>query len=179
MQSSRKIRHPHKRLQHLAGRHLLSFLFPDFPRGEIEIGGTNKPFLPSKLYDFSISHCRQFAAAIVSLGERVGVDVELVTPQVEKIKNKFLNADEVRFVDAQVPTIQLTLLTVLWCAKEAMYKWYGLGKVDFREMLRVSPFVLTIEGDIEATFTKGIYQEKLTLRYIIIEGLCLVWAATP
>ena len=28
---SREITHPHKRLQHLAGRYLLQSLFPDFP----------------------------------------------------------------------------------------------------------------------------------------------------
>jgi len=27
----RNITHPHKRLQHLAGRYLLQYLFPDFP----------------------------------------------------------------------------------------------------------------------------------------------------
>ena len=31
----REITHPHKRLQHLAGRYLLRFLFPDFPFDEI------------------------------------------------------------------------------------------------------------------------------------------------
>ena len=42
----RSITHPHKRLQHLAGRYLLPFLFPDFPHEEIEIADTRKPFLP-------------------------------------------------------------------------------------------------------------------------------------
>ena len=33
----RNITHPHKRLQHFAGRHLLSILFPYFPTEAIKI----------------------------------------------------------------------------------------------------------------------------------------------
>ena len=41
----REITHPHKRLQHLAGRYLLKYLFPDFPTELIRIADTRKPFL--------------------------------------------------------------------------------------------------------------------------------------
>ena len=40
---NRAITHPHKRLQHLAGRYLLKYLFPDFPYTEIVIADTRKP----------------------------------------------------------------------------------------------------------------------------------------
>ena len=62
----RDVTHPHKRLQHLAGRFLLQYLFPDFPYGLIQIADTNKPYLPNEQYHFSISHCGDYAAAIVS-----------------------------------------------------------------------------------------------------------------
>ena len=73
------VSHPHKRLQHLAGRYLLPELFPDFPLEEIVIADTKKPFLENEKYHFSISHCGNFAAAIVSSRDRVGVDIEMVT----------------------------------------------------------------------------------------------------
>ncbi|MGN6355248.1 MAG: 4'-phosphopantetheinyl transferase family protein, partial [Parafilimonas sp.] len=38
----KSITHPHKRLQHLAGRYLLQYLFPDFPYAEILIADTKK-----------------------------------------------------------------------------------------------------------------------------------------
>ena len=60
------VSHPHKRLQHLAGRYLLTCLFPDFPLEEVLIADTRKPFLPNEAYHFSISHCGDFAAAIAS-----------------------------------------------------------------------------------------------------------------
>ncbi len=171
----REIIHPQKRLQHLAGRYLLPFLFPDFPHEEIEIADTRKPFLPEEQYHFSISHCGNYAAVLVSSNKRVGVDVELITPRVERIKHKFLHADEVRFVNSRSTSQQLNLLTLLWSAKEAMYKWYGLGEVDFSEMMRTFPFQLKAAGEIEAVFLKGSFQKKLTLHYIVNEGLCAVW----
>lgn len=175
---ARPISHPHKRLQHLAGRYLLPFLFPDFPNEEIEIADTRKPFLLDERYHFSISHCSNYAAAIVSSNNRVGVDVELVTPRVEKIKHKFLHPSEVRFVNSQLLNEQVNLLTILWSAKEAMYKWYGLGEVDFSEMMRTFPFELKAVGEIEAAFMKGQLQKKLTLHYKFNEGLSMVWVAS-
>ena len=62
----RDVSHPQKRLQHLAGRYLLTELFADFPLEEILIADTRKPFLADEKYHFSISHCGQYAAAIVS-----------------------------------------------------------------------------------------------------------------
>ena len=82
----REITHPHKRLQHLAGRYLLKYLFPEFPVSLIQIADTRKPFLDDEAYHFSISHCANFAAVIVSKENRVGVDIELATQKVERIK---------------------------------------------------------------------------------------------
>lgn len=174
----REITHPHKRLQHLAGRYLLPFLFADFPYEEIEIADTRKPFLPNEQYHFSISYCNKYAAAIVSRDFRVGVDVEFITARLEKIKQKFLHPDELRFVNSQLPGQQLKLLSVLWSAKEAIYKWYGLGSVDFSEMMRTFPFPLWQEGNIEAAFMKDHFQQKLLLNYKLIEELMLVWVAS-
>src|SRR5215210_6842215 len=90
----RDVTHPHKRLQHLAGRFLLQFLFPDFPYELIQIADTRKPFLPAEQYHFSISHCGDYAAAIVSRASRVGVDIEVPTEKINRIQDKFLSADE-------------------------------------------------------------------------------------
>lgn len=63
---SRNITHPVKRCQHLAGRYLLQYLFPDFPVWLIQIADTRKPYLTDDPFHFSISHCGAYAAAIVS-----------------------------------------------------------------------------------------------------------------
>ena len=82
----RSITHPHKRLQHLAGRYLLKYFFSDFPHHEILIADTRKPYLPYEQYHFSISHCGSFAAAIVSSTNRIGIDIEIPCEKVERIE---------------------------------------------------------------------------------------------
>src|SRR5512138_800633 len=100
------ITHPHKRLQHLAGRFLLKYLFPAFPVRLIKIADTKKPFLEDEAYHFSISHCDDYAAAIVSKKERVGVDVEIPSFKIDRIKNKFLNEKEFSILDPQFSITQ-------------------------------------------------------------------------
>jgi len=174
----REITHPLKKLQHLAGRYLLPLLFPDFPNHEIEIADTRKPFLPNEQYHFSISHCNKYAAAIVSRSQRVGIDVELITPRLFKIKEKFLHREELRFVNSRPAADQLILLSILWSTKEAIYKWYGAGEVDFSDMMRTFPFSLAIEGELQAAFMNEVLQQNLIVRYKIMNELTLVWVAS-
>ncbi|MBW0178162.1 MAG: 4'-phosphopantetheinyl transferase superfamily protein [Sediminibacterium sp.] len=169
----KEITHPHKRLQHLAGRYLLLYLFPDFPAATIAIADTRKPFLPNEAYHFSISHCGDYAAAIVSKTERVGVDIELLTPRVEKIKHKFLHPDELKML-VQTNADPVTILTLLWSAKEAMFKWWGNGDVDFSDVLRIHELPAQLEGIMNASFIKKeIY--PLLLHYRLFGNLTLVW----
>lgn len=171
----RSITHPHKRLQHLAGRYLLVYLFPGFPHEQIEIADTRKPFLPDEAYHFSISHCGDYAAAIVSTNRRVGIDVELFTPKIEKVMYKFLHADELAFVEKQQGD-HLPLLTLLWSAKESLFKWWGRGEVDFREVMRLQPFELNDAGLISGSFIKpGIVEAHMNLDYRLMDTLSLVW----
>jgi len=167
----RNIAHPHKRLQHLAGRYLLRFLFPDFPYHAIEIATTKKPYLPNEAYHFSISHCGDYAAAIVSSTYRVGVDVELVTERVVKIAQKFLHEEEQKMFNIQSSMVNVQQLTLLWSCKEAMFKWWGNGEVDFSEMMRIEPFQLANSGSIQASFK----ETPLQLQYELFGKLCLVW----
>ena len=107
------ITHWHKRLQHLAGRYLLQALYPDFPYHLIEIADTRKPFLPNEKYHFSISHCGDYAAVIVSEEKRVGIDIELVTPKIEFIQHKFLSENEIGMVNGQWSIVNKVYKSVL------------------------------------------------------------------
>ena len=89
-----------------------------------------------------------------------------------------MHADELRFVNAQLPSQQTSLLTLLWSAKEAMYKWYGLGEVDFSEMMRTFPFVKGAYGAIDGLFMKSPLEKQLSLQYKIWDDVCLVWLKT-
>ncbi|RFS20619.1 4-phosphopantetheinyl transferase [Chitinophaga silvatica] len=166
------IHHPHKRLQHFAGRYLLVNLFPDFPIHDITISNTKKPVLNCQTYYFSISHCADYAAAIVSKKAPVGIDIEEAKPKIELVSHKFLAPEEAAFID---PNHDLQHKTICWSAKEAMFKWYGHGKVDFRANMNLQPFPYQVAGFITADFNKPDANTRLYLQYIMENGLCLAW----
>ncbi|MBI5858693.1 MAG: 4'-phosphopantetheinyl transferase superfamily protein [Sphingobacteriales bacterium] len=169
----RDVTHPHKRLQHLAGRFLLQYLFPDFPFELIQIADTRKPFLPDEQYHFSISHCGDYAATIVSRNSRVGIDIEIPTSKVETIMHKFLNREEKQqFYKSRSTTHDSRLTTLLWSAKESVFKWYGDGGVDFREHIHLLKQHEENET-IECFFSKT--NSDLTIHYRQFEHLVLAW----
>jgi phosphopantetheinyl transferase len=169
----KNISHWHKRLQHLAGRQLLKELYPKFPLSLIQIADTKKPFLQNGNYHFSISHCGNYVAAIVSKQNRVGVDVEIVTPKVEKLANKFLSLQEQSLltgVDFEKGC------TLFWSVKEAVYKWYGLGGLDFKKDMPINLFTGNFnEGEVICNFKS---QVLLNLHYLFFDDKCLVWVVT-
>jgi phosphopantetheinyl transferase len=173
------ITHPHKRLQHLAGRFLLRYLFPNFPYSEIQIADTRKPFLPNEAFHFSISHCNDFAAAIVSTTQRVGIDIEQIDKKVLKIVHKYLNEQErinfdlLNFEQEHNLSLQHKVATLLWSVKESLFKWYGLGNVDFKTMLQLQFQPINENGSINATIELPSSSLPLNVHYAFFRSLCL------
>lgn len=174
----RDVTHPHKRLQHLAGRFLLQFLFPDFPYELIKIADTRKPFLPDEQYHFSISHCGDYAAAIVSRDKRVGIDIEIPVEKIARIMYKFLTAKEHGIFNL-VPgagngsaTNTYQEPTLLWSAKEAVFKWYGNGGIDFRKQIQLLKQNETTET-IDCFFSRN--ELELIIHYRQFDSLVLAW----
>jgi phosphopantetheinyl transferase len=180
----RDVTHPHKRLQHLAGRFLLQYLFPDFPYQLIEIADTRKPFLPDEQYHFSISHCGDYAATIVSKDSRVGIDIEIPVEKILKITDRFLSGAEKKMFNIprltdvvgqeySIPNSRLP--TLLWSAKESVFKWDGNGGVDFRKQIQLGK---QHEGNetISCYFSKN--NTELTIHYRQFEHLALAWVVS-
>ena len=177
----RDVSHPYKRLQHLAGRYLLPTLVDDFPMTEILVADTRKPYLEKEQYHFSISHCGNFAAAVVSNKNRVGVDIELVTPRIRTITHKFLTENEKAFLQEWelISKVHLELTTIIWSAKEAIYKWYSVGPLDFKKHMRLAgpvtfdpnewvelPFVFNKDAEIPLTIMARVF-DPLVVAYVV------------
>jgi 4'-phosphopantetheinyl transferase EntD len=183
----REITHPHKRLQHLAGRYLLKYLFPDFPNEEILIADTRKPYLPNEQYHFSISHCGNYAAALVSPDHRTGIDIEKPVEKIARVMHKFLHENDLMFLSESVlyHHSPLQLLTVIWGAKEALFKWYSLGDIDFKEHMQLNgaivfnydelrlPFVFKKTGSVPLTIYTRLFDE-LVLSWVVTEDVQLL-----
>jgi phosphopantetheinyl transferase len=186
----REVTHPHKRLQHLAGRFLLQFLFPGFPYALIRIADTRKPYLPDEEYHFSISHCGDYAAAIVSTDQRVGIDIEIPSPRIRIIARKFLSEREKEYLSADDKLflrqwgmdrkIETAFLTFLWSAKESIFKWYGKGQVDFSDHMSLSgEIVINDDDSLEMPFVFSKHgSHRLTIYGRLIERLALAWVMT-
>jgi len=180
----RSITHPHKRLQHLAGRYLLRFLFPQFPLELIQIADTRKPFLENELFHFSISHCGDFAAVLVSTQNRVGVDIEIVSKKILKVQHKFASGEEMAVVQEGLAgeatqTITNRELTLIWCCKEAVFKWYGTGEVDFKNHMQVQG-IRTWDGKLFQTSLcfKKEKEQVLLLQSHFFDNICLSYVVT-
>lgn len=174
----RSITHPHKRLQHLAGRFLLKELYPGFPYELIKIADTRKPFLENEAFHFSISHCGDYAAVMVSTLNRVGVDVERISVKVDKVKHKFLSAAEQELVNKIQETSgkePYTFLTMAWSIKEALFKWYGAGELDFIEDMHINEMNFSnSNGRAECSITKESVQH-LTADLMLLGNECVCW----
>ena len=171
------ITHPHKRLQHLAGRILLTELYEDFPLELIKIADTKKPFLADEAYHFSVSHGGDYAAAIVSKQNRVGVDIEIPQEKIKIIQHKFLNLEEMQVLDI-LPYDFHHMLTLSWSIKESMFKWYGAGEVDFKLHMKINECVVNDnQFTAHCTFLKN-DPIHLKVNGIFFNGNCLTWLVT-
>ena len=172
----REIRHWHKRLQHLAGRLLLKELYPDFPVEMIRIADTKKPFLENEPFHFSISHCGDYAAVIVSKTFRVGVDVELINEKIEQIQQKFMSKGELQILNAQCPMSNIQSLTLYWSVKESVYKWWGIGSVDFKRSIVLKKIIgLPEQGIVHCLFKN---ETELAIHYLFFNHNFLTWVLT-
>lgn len=95
----------------------------------------NKPYLKNRAEHISISHSHDKLAIILNTKESTGIDIEMIRDKVLNIQHKFLNPTELLFAKNDVDK-----LLILWAAKEALYKVYGLKEVDFSLHLFIEEF---------------------------------------
>jgi len=141
----KKIKLQKVRLQKLACRATLAELF-----GSNEIGITYAKTGQPQLKDhyISFSHTRDTVAVALAKSP-VGIDIEELSPRILPLYSRFMSKKEIAGCDSN----NLKELYYFWCAKEAMYKWFAMGDIDFIEDLQV------IKNE-----NKGIVRKKHTLQ---------------
>lgn len=172
------INHPHKRLQTMAGRYVLQTLFQEIPLHLVQIAPTRKPFIPGDPYHFSISHCADYAAAIVSTNHRVGIDIEWPQPKILSLQHKFLSHDEAAILQVDGLSGAMSS-TIGWSIKEAVFKWFGEGGLDFRQHMVIEDFEMKTGGHFQAACCfKKENPVRLLLTGQLQYGLCCVFLIT-
>lgn len=158
------LNHERRRSQFLAGRLLVHTLLPALQEC-VQSDEHKRPFLKSESHQISIAHWRDYAVVLCHPNKRVGVDVEGFQEKVQLLKRKFLNPEELAWIDTKN---EIEHLTKCWSAKEAIYKYWGKRKLDFRQHMKLHPFAWagnTCYGQLRKLNT-----EELELRFFPIEN---------
>ncbi len=90
---------------------------------------SGRPYLGVERKPLSLSHCEGFVAAIHA-DVSVGIDVELISSRVQKIKDYFLRDKELDLLG-----VENAALILAWSAKESIYKWLGEKHLGYKSQL--------------------------------------------
>ncbi len=113
-----------RKKQFVASRALIKQAFGDV---SIEKTPNGKPLIKDSNQHISMSHDGEFATLIVS-NSPCGIDIQSISNKVLRIKHKFIHPD-----DLYANSNNIDDLTILWCAKEAIYKINGEPEIFFKE----------------------------------------------
>lgn len=134
-----------------------------------------KPGMPDFKGHFSVSHSGDYAAAVVSHENPVGIDIERIRERIERVTERFLSIEE---MDKIGDDNRLEKFHICWGAKESLYKFYGKPEVDLQKDIHIEPFDYLCIGEgtclarMKTPEGVGLYD----IFYRKIEDYMLVWA---
>ena len=111
----------------------------------------------------SISHSKGLVAIIISQ-QKVGLDIEQISDKPLKLSSKFIAKDLHENLSKEKATL-------IWCAKEAIYKWHQKGNINFIKDIKLHNFEIAGKGILTAEFKT----ERLFLNYQKINNHYLVY----
>jgi phosphopantetheinyl transferase len=119
----------------LSIRHLLKEL--NLTDADLLYDEFGKPHLNNNRF-ISITHSFNFTAIIYSTETEVGIDIEKQRDKILKIAHKFTPFEEYKTIANHDALI--SKLTIVWGAKESLYKIYGKKKLLFLHHIYVADF---------------------------------------
>lgn len=120
----------------LSIRHLLALY--NYVDADLVYDDNGKPHLKDGNF-ISITHSHNFTAIIISESEEVGIDIEMQRDKILRIAHKFTPFEEYRTLANTAAIIRK--LTIVWGAKESLYKIYGHRGVSFLHHINVQDFI--------------------------------------
>ena len=132
------------------------------PKSTLSYNKFKAPILNDNNY-ISISHSKTLVAIIISK-RKAGMDIENISNKALEISSKFISKNNLKGLSS-------TKATLIWCCKEAIYKWHQKGGVDFIKDIIIPPFSIKEKGKITAQFKNT----PLTLSYTKINSHFLVY----
>lgn len=126
-----------------------------------------KPFIAGYSTELSVSHSAGYIAFALNEAAPAGLDIQHPRPQIMRIAQKFLSEDEKTLAGND-----LFRTTLIWSAKEAMYKWYSKRKLIFAEDMLVE---FGSDQKIEGTLITPEKTQQLHLEYKVFDDLPVVY----
>ena len=149
-----------KRKKEIFSRNLL--LNKMIPEAKISYNNFGAPQINTS--DFiSISHSNNLVAIGFSK-LKIGIDIQKISEKALSLSPRFI-------CESNLNNLSIEKATLLWCCKEAIYKWHQKGSVNFKSDIYIYPFELRTSGTVSANFKT----EKLSLSYIKIDTFYLVY----
>ena len=147
--------------------------FTDFDLYYDEFG---KPNLYREKH-ISITHSHHFSAIIIS-DQTVGIDIELQREKIIKIAHKFCES-EFEFLpeefDAESKQEYIRKLTVIWGAKESIFKIRNEKGISFKDHIKANAFELEDKQAIAELHFENLIKD-FKIHFEEIEGFTLVYA---
>ncbi|MBT8309434.1 MAG: 4'-phosphopantetheinyl transferase superfamily protein [Flavobacteriaceae bacterium] len=153
----------------LSVRHLLrEFGYSD---KDLYYNSDGKPHLRDKKH-ISITHSFTFSAVIVSNNE-VGIDIEKQREKIKIVAEKFIGYEE-QYLTEEDPDL-VKKLTIIWCAKESLFKIYEPAGLSFKMNTLVIPFMLEHESTNAWIDHEGT-KLKYNIDFLEFEGFSCAYA---
>ena len=118
----------------------------------------------------SISHCEGYIAVMLTPKGQPGMDVEMISPRAGKVKSKFLSIRELELAGNDD-----MLLTLLWSAKETLFKMCLRQGINFKTNLSIESENIADSGILKTVIKKEDQEVDIELSYKIFEDIVLVW----
>jgi phosphopantetheinyl transferase len=121
----------------------------------------------------SISHSHHFTGIIVSDHKEVGIDIEMQREKILRIANKFTPLEEYKTIANAEALIRK--LTIVWGAKESLFKIYAKQGLSFLHHVEVKDFGF---DESETTAEILFHGDSSTYRisFLEFEGFTCVYA---
>ncbi|PQB05795.1 4'-phosphopantetheinyl transferase family protein [Aureitalea marina] len=120
----------------------------------------------------SITHSFTFSAIVIS-DFSVGIDIEMQRHKILRIARKFTPVREYRTLANEDALMRK--LTMVWCAKESLYKSFAEKGVSFLEHIYVEDFNLG-EERTEASISYFDRSERYSVKFLEFEGFTCAYA---
>lgn len=139
---------------------------------QIAYHANGAPYLTDHSYNISIAHTGDIVTILLHPQQHVGIDVERIADKVVRVKYKFLSPKELEHLST---LNEKTHLTLLWAAKEALYKILGIETVNFVTDLQIAPFGPYLRGTMRGQELLTPQKRCFTLNYRVEPEYVIVW----